>query len=41
VRGKIGAVDCWKNDNALQVPPQSKTLIDTLNLAVQTGTPGC
>jgi hypothetical protein len=41
VRGKLGAVDCWRNDNALQVPPQGKTLIETLNLAFQTGTPGC
>lgn|SRR5512140_134705 len=41
VRGKIGAVDCWKNDDALQVPPQGKMLNQTLNLAYQTGTPGC
>lgn len=41
VRGKVGAADCWKNDNALQVPPQGKTLVETLNLAFQTGTPGC
>lgn len=37
VRGKVGATDCWKNDDALQVPAQSKTLTTTLNLARQTG----
>jgi hypothetical protein len=41
VRGKLDAVDCWANDDALQVPPQSKTLTQTLNLAFQTGAPGC
>jgi hypothetical protein len=41
VRGKNNAVDCWKNDDALQVPPQGKTLTETLNLAFQTGTMGC
>jgi hypothetical protein len=41
VRGKIGAVDCWRNDNALTVPPQGKSLTEPLNLAFQTGTPGC
>jgi hypothetical protein len=38
--GKVGANDCWKNDNSLQVPPQRKTLSDTLNVAHQT-TAGC
>jgi hypothetical protein len=41
VRGKIGAVDCWRNDNSLIVPPQGKRLTETLNLAFQSGTPGC
>jgi hypothetical protein len=38
VRGKSGATDCWKNDDALQVPPQGQALTETLNLAIQ---PGC
>jgi hypothetical protein len=41
VRGKVGLADCWRNDNGLQVPPQGKALVETLNLAFQTGTPGC
>ena len=41
VRGKIGAVDCWANDDALQVPAQGKARSETLNLAFQSGTPGC
>jgi hypothetical protein len=41
VRGKLGAVDCWANDDALQVPPQSKSLTQTLNLAFDTSGPGC
>jgi hypothetical protein len=41
VRGKIGAVDCWINDDAFAVPPQGKVLNQTLNLAYQMGTPGC
>ncbi|HEU4727896.1 MAG TPA: hypothetical protein VFT22_08415 [Kofleriaceae bacterium] len=41
VRGQVGAVDCWKNDDSIQVPPQSKSLVRTLNLALQTDTPGC
>jgi hypothetical protein len=41
VRGKIGASDCWRNDNALTVPPQGKQLVEILSLALQTGTPGC
>jgi len=40
IRGKIGAVDCWQNDDALQVPPQGQSLIETLNLA-KTGASGC
>jgi hypothetical protein len=41
VRGKIGAVECWKNDDALQVPALGKALTTTVNLAFQTGTTGC
>jgi hypothetical protein len=41
VRGKIGAVECWNNDDALQVPPQGKLLVQTLNLAFATGATGC
>jgi hypothetical protein len=41
VRGTIGAVECWKNDDALQVPALGKPLTTTLNLALQAGTPGC
>jgi hypothetical protein len=41
VRGKINAIDCWKNDDMLQVPPLGQILRETLNLAFQTGTPGC
>jgi len=41
VRGKIGAVECWNNDDALQVPALGKPLTRTLNLAFQTGTTGC
>ncbi|HET7502311.1 MAG TPA: hypothetical protein VFK02_14935 [Kofleriaceae bacterium] len=41
VRGKVGAVDCWKNDDSLQVPAQSTSLVRTLNLAFQAGTTGC
>jgi hypothetical protein len=39
VRGKVGATDCWKNDDALQVPAQGKTLTTTLNLARQPACP--
>jgi len=41
VRGKLNAADCWKNDDALQVPPLNQTLSETLNLAYQAGTLGC
>jgi hypothetical protein len=40
IRGKIGATDCWINNDSLKVPPLSKVLKATLNLAHQT-TPGC
>jgi hypothetical protein len=41
VRGTIGGVECWKNDDALQVPALGKPLTTTLNLALQPATPGC
>lgn len=41
IRGKKGALDCWSNDDALRVPPQGKTLSQTLNLALASQTPGC
>jgi hypothetical protein len=40
VVGKNNAIDCWKNDDMLQVPPVSQVLRATLNLASQ-GVPGC
>jgi hypothetical protein len=33
IRGKVGGAECWRNDDALQVPPQAKVLVRTLNLA--------
>jgi hypothetical protein len=41
VRGKIGAADCWANDDAFSVPAQGKARADTLNLAFKSGAPGC
>lgn len=41
IRGKIGAADCYTNDDSLQVPPAGKVLERTLNLGYQMGTPGC
>jgi hypothetical protein len=41
VRGKKGSLDCWINDDVLRVPPQSALLSQTLNLALQSETPGC
>lgn len=42
VRGKIGASDCWKNDDALSVPPLGRTVTRMLNLAqAPMGTQGC
>ncbi len=35
VKGLLGNTPCWKNDDALQVPPQGKALSQTLNLAHQ------
>ncbi|HET9624414.1 MAG TPA: hypothetical protein VFP84_23745 [Kofleriaceae bacterium] len=39
VRGKIGAADCFRNDDSLAVPAQGKALTRTLNLA--SSTPSC
>jgi hypothetical protein len=33
IRGKIGATDCFTNDDSLAVPAQGKSLTRTLNLA--------
>lgn len=33
IRGKLGGTECWRNDDALQVPAQAKILTRTLNLA--------
>ena len=41
IRGKVNGLDCWKNDDNLQVPPLDKTLTRTLNLARQTQISGC
>jgi hypothetical protein len=41
IRGKKGPLDCWANDDALRVPPQSRTLSQALNLALASQTPGC
>lgn len=41
VRGKVAGNVCWTNNDSLQVPPLQKTLLRTLNLALQTQTPGC
>ena len=41
VRGKVGAADCWTNDDALPVPPLGRDLTRTLNLGFGAATPGC
>ena len=41
VRGRKGPLDCWVNDDVLRVPPQGALLSETLNLALQSETPGC
>jgi len=41
VRGKKRTLDCWINDDVLRVPPQSALQSETLNLALQSETPGC
>jgi hypothetical protein len=40
VKGKIGGIDCWTNTSTLIVPPNSKTLMQTLGLTHLT-TVGC
>jgi hypothetical protein len=40
VRGKLGSLDCWKTDEAVEVPPPGKPLTHTVNLAHQ-DVPGC
>ncbi len=40
VVGKVGAKDCFKNDESLRVPPLAKLLKQVLSLVQQT-TPGC
>jgi hypothetical protein len=32
IRGKIGALECWKSDDTLQIPPIRKTLTKTISL---------
>jgi hypothetical protein len=38
IRGKVGANDCWTNDDSLPVPPLGMDVSRTLNLAMA---PGC
>jgi hypothetical protein len=40
VRGRVGPIDCWNNDDTFQVPPNGQALTATLNLAFQS-TIGC
>ncbi len=42
IRGKgTNGMDCYRNDDTIQVPPLDKTLTRTLNLARQTQITGC
>ena len=41
VAGSVGATACYLNNDGLPVPPLGHDLTRTLNLAFQTGTPGC
>ena len=41
VVGSVGAAVCYRNNDGLPVPPLGHDLTRTLNLAFQTGTPGC
>jgi len=41
VAGAISAATCYRNNDSLPVPPLGHDLTRTLNLAFQTGTPGC
>jgi len=40
VRAKVGGVDCWENDDVLEVPLRPSPLVRTLTLAHQ-NSPGC
>jgi hypothetical protein len=40
VRGKVGGIDCWTNTSTINVPPNSQTLMQTLNLT-KLATVGC
>lgn len=41
VTGKIGTKNCYINNDTIQVPPLDKTLVRTLNLALNTQVSGC
>jgi hypothetical protein len=41
VAANVGGSTCYLNGDSLQVPAAGKTLVHLLNLAFQTGTPGC
>jgi hypothetical protein len=41
VVGSVAAAACYRNNDGLPVPPLGHDLTRTLNLAFQTGTPGC
>lgn len=41
VAGAVNAATCYLNNDSLPVPPLGHDLTRTLNLAFQTGTPGC
>jgi hypothetical protein len=34
IRGKIGALECWKSNDSLQVPARGTTLVQTLDLTL-------
>ena len=40
IRGRVGATECWTNDDPLQVPAQGRVLSRTLNLTKKVA-PGC
>ncbi len=40
-RGKIGAIECWKSDDALQVPARGTTLAQTVDLTFQSADALC
>jgi hypothetical protein len=41
VTGRVGGGNCYLNGDSLQVPADGNTLVHPLNLAFQTGAPGC